>query len=48
MNIGDLKDKLQKSLRQKNIKNLILILLVTIMCYLSLSYFTNVNNISKI
>ena len=47
MNIGDLKDKLQKSLRQKNIKNLILILLVTIMCYLSLSYFTNVNNISN-
>ena len=47
MNIGDLKDKLQKSLRQKNVKNLILILLVTIMCYLSLSYFTNVNNISN-
>lgn len=47
MNISDLKDKLQKSLRQKNIKNLILILLVTIMCYLSLSYFTNVNNISN-
>lgn len=47
MNIKELKKKLQDSLKQKNIKNLILILLVTIMCYLGLSYFTNVNNISN-
>lgn len=47
MNINELKKKLQDSLKQKNIKNLILILLVTIMCYLGLSYFTNVNNISN-
>ncbi len=47
MSINEFKERLRKSLKQRNIKNLMLILLVTIMCYLSLSYFTNVNNISN-
>ena len=47
MNINELKEKLKKSLKQKNTKNLMLILLVVIMSYLALSYFSTVNHISN-
>ncbi|MDO4536247.1 MAG: stage III sporulation protein AG [Clostridium perfringens] len=47
MNITELKGNLKNSLKQKNIKNLVLILLVVIMSYLTLSYFSNVNHISN-
>ena len=47
MNINELKENFKNSLKQKNIKNLVLILLVVIMSYLTLSYFSNVNNISN-
>ena len=41
------KDKMSKILKQKNIANLIIILLLVIMFYLVVSYFTGVNNITK-
>lgn len=47
MGFQDLKDKMSKVLKQKNIANLIIILLLVIMFYLVVSYFTGVNNISK-
>lgn len=42
-----LKDKMSKILKQKNITNLIILLLLVIMFYLVVSYFTGVNNITK-
>ncbi|WP_096516511.1 stage III sporulation protein AG [Clostridium perfringens] len=42
-----LKDKMSKILKQKNITNLIILLLLGIMFYLVVSYFTGVNNITK-
>ncbi|HFD2044610.1 TPA: stage III sporulation protein AG [Clostridium perfringens] len=42
-----LKDKMSKILKQKNITNLIILLLLVIMFYLVMSYFTGVNNITK-
>lgn len=42
-----LKDKMFKILKQKNITNLIILLLLVIMFYLVVSYFTGVNNITK-
>ena len=42
-----LKDKMYKILKQKNITNLIILLLLVIMFYLVVSYFTGVNNITK-
>lgn len=42
-----LKDKMSKVLKQKNITNLIILLLLVIMFYLVVSYFTGVNNITK-
>ena len=47
MGSQDLKDKMSKVLKQKNIANLIIILLLVIMFYLVVSYFTGVNNITK-
>jgi len=41
------KDKMSKILKQKNITNLIILLLLVIMFYLVVSYFTGVNNITK-
>ena len=41
------KKKLQQLLKQKNIGSLVIILLVVIMIYLIVSYFTDVNNISS-
>lgn len=41
------KDKMPKILKQKNITNLIILLLLVIMFYLVVSYFTGVNNITK-
>lgn len=43
----ELKDKMSKILKQKNITNLIILLLLVIMFYLVVSYFTGVNNITK-
>ena len=42
-----LKDKIAKLFKQKNITNLIILLLLVIMFYLVVSYFTGVNNITK-
>ena len=42
-----LKDKMSKIFKQKNITNLIILLLLVIMFYLVVSYFTGVNNITK-
>lgn len=42
-----LKEKISKILKQKNITNLIILLLLVIMIYLVVSYFTGVNNITK-
>ncbi|WP_300258678.1 stage III sporulation protein AG [Clostridium sp.] len=42
-----LKDRISKILKQKNITNLIILLLLVIMIYLVVSYFTGVNNITK-
>lgn len=41
------KDKMSNILKQKNITNLIILLLLVIMFYLVVSYFTGVNNITK-
>ena len=41
------KDKMSKILKQKNITNLIILLLLVIMFFLVVSYFTGVNNITK-
>lgn len=41
------KDKMSKILKQKNITNLIILLLLVIMFYLVVSYFIGVNNITK-
>ena len=41
------KDKMSKIFKQKNITNLIILLLLVIMFYLVVSYFTGVNNITK-
>lgn len=41
------KDKMSKILKQKNITNLIILLLLVIMFCLVVSYFTGVNNITK-
>ncbi|MGG5462450.1 stage III sporulation protein AG [Clostridium sp. B9] len=47
MGVNGLKDGMSKILKQKNIGNLIIALLVVIMFYLVVSYFTSVNNIPK-
>ena len=41
------KDKMSNLFKQKNITNLIILLLLVIMFYLVVSYFTGVNNITK-
>ena len=43
----ELKEKIANLFKQKNITNLIILLLLVIMFYLVLSYFTGVNNITK-
>lgn len=43
----DFKDKISKTLKQKNITNLIILLLLVIMIYLVVSYFTDASNITK-
>lgn len=43
----DLKEKIANLFKQKNITNLIILLLLVIMFYLVVSYFTGVNNITK-
>ena len=43
----ELKEKIANLFKQKNITNLIILLLLVIMFYLVVSYFTGVNNITK-
>ena len=43
----ELKEKIANLFKQKNITNLIILLLLVIMFYLDVSYFTGVNNITK-
>lgn len=43
----ELKEKIASLFKQKNITNLIILLLLVIMFYLVVSYFTGVNNITK-
>ncbi|WP_274292602.1 stage III sporulation protein AG [Clostridium perfringens] len=43
----ELKEKIANLFKQKNITNLIILLLLVIMFYLVMSYFTGVNNITK-
>ncbi|EGT0012399.1 stage III sporulation protein AG [Clostridium perfringens] len=43
----ELKEKITNLFKQKNITNLIILLLLVIMFYLVVSYFTGVNNITK-
>ncbi|EGT0682313.1 stage III sporulation protein AG [Clostridium perfringens] len=43
----ELKEKIANLFKQKNITNLIILLLLVIMFYLVVSYFTGVNNINK-
>jgi len=45
--VHELKEKIANLFKQKNITNLIILLLLVIMFYLVVSYFTGVNNITK-
>lgn len=45
--MNELKEKIANLFKQKNITNLIILLLLVIMFYLVVSYFTGVNNITK-
>lgn len=47
MDINNLKKKFEELIKQKNISSLVLVLLVVVMIYLVVSYFSSVNNISN-